>query len=57
MAVCSQAFLGTGVSHSIDVFPEEDLKWFGFTVGPMNTFLENSNEVNGSDQGDLCRPQ
>ncbi|KKY39675.1 putative acetyl xylan esterase [Diaporthe ampelina] len=27
-----QAFLGTGVSHSIDVFPEEDLKWFGFTT-------------------------
>ncbi|TDZ38052.1 putative acetylxylan esterase A [Colletotrichum spinosum] len=25
-----QTFLGTGVSHSIDVFPEEDLKWFGF---------------------------
>ncbi|KAK1977728.1 PHB depolymerase family esterase [Colletotrichum cereale] len=25
-----QTFLGNGVSHSIDVFPEEDLKWFGF---------------------------
>ncbi|KAK1687395.1 Alpha/Beta hydrolase protein [Colletotrichum godetiae] len=27
-----QTFLGTGVTHSIDVFPEEDLKWFGFVV-------------------------
>ncbi|GKT56018.1 PHB depolymerase family esterase [Colletotrichum tofieldiae] len=25
-----QTFLGAGVTHSIDVFPEEDLKWFGF---------------------------
>lgn len=27
-----EGFLGTGVSHSIDVFTDEDLKWFGFTV-------------------------
>ncbi|KAK2606576.1 hypothetical protein N8I77_005316 [Diaporthe amygdali] len=27
-----QTFLGTNVTHSIDVFPEEDLKWFGFTT-------------------------
>ncbi|KAH6879503.1 Alpha/Beta hydrolase protein [Thelonectria olida] len=26
-----QTFLGSGISHSIDVFPEEDLKWFGLT--------------------------
>lgn len=32
-AVYLQTFLGTNVTHSIDVFPEEDLKWFGFTVG------------------------
>lgn len=27
-----QGFLGAGVGHGIDVFPDEDLKWFGFTV-------------------------
>ncbi|KAF4470869.1 PHB depolymerase family esterase [Fusarium albosuccineum] len=34
-----QTFLGEGVSHSINVFPEEDLKWFGFTdaVTPSST--------------------
>ncbi|WZH42049.1 Alpha/Beta hydrolase protein [Fusarium acuminatum] len=34
-----QSFLGQGVTHSIDVFPEEDLKWFGFTdpVQPSST--------------------
>ncbi|KAF4775669.1 PHB depolymerase family esterase [Colletotrichum scovillei] len=31
-----QTFLGTGVTHSIDVFPEEDLKWFGF-VTPVSS--------------------
>ncbi|KAF6816738.1 acetyl xylan esterase [Colletotrichum musicola] len=31
-----QTFLGQGVSHSIDVFPEEDLKWFGF-LNPVTT--------------------
>ncbi|KAK1593418.1 PHB depolymerase family esterase [Colletotrichum navitas] len=25
-----ETFLGNGVTHSIDVFAEEDLKWFGF---------------------------
>ncbi|KAK2035559.1 PHB depolymerase family esterase [Colletotrichum zoysiae] len=25
-----ETFLGNGVTHSIDVFPDEDLKWFGF---------------------------
>ncbi|KAK1970211.1 PHB depolymerase family esterase [Colletotrichum sublineola] len=27
-----ETFLGNGVTHSIDVFAEEDLKWFGFLV-------------------------
>ncbi|KAH7140016.1 Alpha/Beta hydrolase protein [Dactylonectria estremocensis] len=26
-----QTFLGSGVSHSIDTFPDEDHKWFGLT--------------------------
>ena len=46
-----QAFLGTGVTHSIDVFPEEDLKWFGFTVGQIDSFLEYSNQVIDADYG------
>ncbi|KAG7405029.1 putative acetylxylan esterase A [Fusarium oxysporum f. sp. rapae] len=34
-----QTFLGQGITHSIDVFPEEDLKWFGFAdpVKPSST--------------------
>ncbi|KAG4253092.1 hypothetical protein FPRO06_10004 [Fusarium proliferatum] len=36
-----QTFLGQGINHSIDVFPEEDLKWFGFvnavTPSPTTT--------------------
>ncbi|CRK11659.1 hypothetical protein BN1723_014279 [Verticillium longisporum] len=28
-----EGILGVGVSHSIDVFFDEDLKWFGITVG------------------------
>jgi len=31
-----QAFLGSGVTHNVDVFPEEDLKWFGF-VNPITS--------------------
>ncbi|TKW49620.1 putative acetylxylan esterase A [Colletotrichum tanaceti] len=31
-----QTFLGAGVTHSIDVFWEEDLKWFGF-VTPVSS--------------------
>jgi acetylxylan esterase len=27
-----QAFLGAGITHNLQVFPEEDLKWFGFVV-------------------------
>lgn len=50
MAVCSQAFLGTGVSHSIDVFPEEDLKWFGFTVRQMKSILKHLTQVIHSDR-------
>ncbi|KAI8170159.1 putative acetylxylan esterase A [Colletotrichum sp. SAR 10_70] len=39
-----QTFLGQGVTHSIDVFPEEDLKWFGFTVlFPAGERLRESN--------------
>ncbi|KNB16429.1 hypothetical protein FOXG_14796 [Fusarium oxysporum f. sp. lycopersici 4287] len=30
-----QTFLGQGITHNIDVFPEEDLKWFGFTGSPQ----------------------
>ncbi|KAL9948502.1 hypothetical protein ACHAO3_000130 [Verticillium nonalfalfae] len=31
-----EGILGVGVSHSIDVFFDEDLKWFGFTCGGQN---------------------
>ncbi|KAF5026245.1 hypothetical protein F66182_1676 [Fusarium sp. NRRL 66182] len=39
-----QTFLGQGVTHSIDVFPEEDLKWFGFVnpVQPSPTTIVTS---------------
>ncbi|KAH7324131.1 PHB depolymerase family esterase [Stachybotrys elegans] len=29
-----QTFLGNGITHNIQIFPEEDLKWFGF-VNPV----------------------
>ncbi|GJC91332.1 PHB depolymerase family esterase [Colletotrichum higginsianum] len=43
-----QTFLGAGVSHSIDVFWEEDLKWFGFvrTTG-------RDSDLGDADTGEL----
>lgn len=48
-----QAFLGTGVSHSIDVFPEEDLKWFGFTVRRVAAFSRIPNEAESPDDDEF----
>ncbi|RBR14225.1 hypothetical protein FVER53590_07730 [Fusarium verticillioides] len=45
-----QTFLGQGVTHSIDVFPEEDLKWFGFAdpVKPSSTTTATTPTDTGS---------
>ncbi|KAH7002762.1 Alpha/Beta hydrolase protein [Fusarium venenatum] len=47
-----QTFLGQGITHNIDVFPEEDLKWFGITdpVTPSSTItVINPTQTSGSD--------
>ncbi|EXM18267.1 hypothetical protein FOTG_13687 [Fusarium oxysporum f. sp. vasinfectum 25433] len=55
-----QTFLGQGITHSIDVFPEEDLKWFGFTdpVTPSPTITAtvptNTGGSEGSPQWGQC---
>ncbi|OLN91606.1 putative acetylxylan esterase A 2 [Colletotrichum chlorophyti] len=40
-----ETFLGTGVSHSIDVFPEEDLKFFGFVVNAGELVLRSRDTI------------
>ncbi|KPM45206.1 Acetylxylan esterase A [Neonectria ditissima] len=49
-----QTFLGSGISHSIDIFPEEDLKWFSFTssvtpTATSTTTAPTSTTTAGSD--------
>ncbi|KAK1998228.1 hypothetical protein LX36DRAFT_711032 [Colletotrichum falcatum] len=41
-----QTFLRNGVTHSIDVFAEEDLKWFGLLVrrAPREEFVPGRSE-------------
>ncbi|KAF4501880.1 PHB depolymerase family esterase [Fusarium agapanthi] len=51
-----QTFLGQGINHSIDVFPEEDLKWFGFAdpVKPSSTTTATAPTDTG---GSVVSPQ
>ncbi|KAJ0284380.1 hypothetical protein COL940_004182 [Colletotrichum noveboracense] len=52
-----QTFLGQGVTHSIDVFPEEDLKWFGFTPDDNDAADEHDldSEIDDDDGGRRVR--